>query len=61
MPFLSKLQVDAPGEEYPFSIPAIRALQRGLELHPKVTFLVANMTTPRLGWRSHVSPWVLTP
>jgi len=42
MPFLSKLQVDAPGEEYPFSIPAIRALQRGLELHPKVTFLVGE-------------------
>lgn len=42
MPFLSKLQVDAPGEEYPFSIPAIRALERGLELHPKVTFLVGE-------------------
>ncbi len=40
MPCRSKLQVDAPGEEYPFSIPAIRALERGLEIYPKVTFLV---------------------
>jgi predicted ATPase len=45
MPFLSRLQVDTPGEDYPFSIPAIRALERGLELHPKVTFLVGENGT----------------
>lgn len=42
MPFLSRLQVDASGEGYPFSIPAIQALKHGLELHPKVTFLVGE-------------------
>ena len=42
MPFLTRLQVDAPNDSYPFSIPAIRALERGLELHPKVPFLVGE-------------------
>jgi predicted ATPase len=45
MPFLSRLQVDAPDDAHPFSIPAIRALERGLELHPKVTFLVGENGT----------------
>lgn len=45
MPFLSRLQVDIPDDGYPFSIPAIRALERGLELHPKVTFLVGENGT----------------
>ena len=45
MPFLSKLQIAVSGGEYPFSIPAIRALERGLELHPKVTFLVGENGT----------------
>jgi predicted ATPase len=45
MPFLSKLQVDNPGRGYPFSIPAIKALARGLEPHPKVTFLVGENGT----------------
>jgi predicted ATPase len=45
MPFLTRLEVDAPNDEFPFSIPAIRALRNGLELHPKVTFLVGENGT----------------
>jgi len=45
MPFLSKLQVDTPSKDYPFSIPAIQALARGLVLHPKVTFLAGENGT----------------
>jgi len=45
MPFLSKLQVDTPSKDYPFSIPAIQALKRGLVLHPKVTFLAGENGT----------------
>jgi len=45
MPFLSSLQADAPDDEFPFTIPAIRALERGLKLHPKVTFLVGENGT----------------
>lgn len=42
MPFLTRLQLDPPEDGYPFDIPAIRALERGLEFHPKVTFLVGE-------------------
>lgn len=42
MPFLTKLSVDCLDEGYPFSIPAIRGLEGGIELHPKVTYLVGE-------------------
>lgn len=45
MPFLTRLQIDPADEGYPFDIPAIRALERGMELHPKVTFLVGENGT----------------
>lgn len=45
MPYLSRLQVGPSNGGYPFSIAAIRALEGGLELHPKVTFLVGENGT----------------
>ncbi len=45
MPFLTRLQLDRPGDGFPFNIPAVQALERGLELHPKVTFLVGENGT----------------
>jgi predicted ATPase len=42
MPYLTKLSVDGRNEGYPFSIPAIRGLEGGVELHPKVTYLVGE-------------------
>jgi len=43
MPFLDSLQVvDRDGDEFPFSIPAIQALEKRFEFHPKVTFLVGE-------------------
>lgn len=45
MPFLTRLQLDRPGDGFPFTIPAVRSLERGLELHPKVTFLVGENGT----------------
>ena len=36
------MEVNCPGEEFPFSIPAIRALEEGIEFHPKVTFFVGE-------------------
>jgi predicted ATPase len=34
------LEQDGPSEDYPFTIPAVRALTGGLQLDPAVTFLV---------------------
>lgn len=42
MPFLTKLSVDPRNSGYPFSIPAIRRLKDGIDLHPKVTYLVGE-------------------
>ena len=42
MPFLKNLSVDCREDGYPFSIPAIRGLEGGMELHPKVTYLVGE-------------------
>ena len=42
MPFLNNLSVDCREDGYPFSIPAIRGLEGGMELHPKVTYLVGE-------------------
>ncbi len=45
MPFLTSIELDRAGDGYPSDIPAIRALERGLEIHPKVTFLVGENGT----------------
>ena len=42
MSYLSSVRVACPDNEFPFSIPAIRDLEGGLALHPKVTFLVGE-------------------
>lgn len=42
MPFLKSLRVSCPDDEFPFSVPSIRALEEGIRLHPKVTFLVGE-------------------
>lgn len=42
MPYLTKLSVEVRNEGYPFSIPAISGLEDGIELHPKVTYLVGE-------------------
>jgi len=42
MSYLKSLQVSCPDDEFPFSVPAIRALEGGMKLHPKVTFLVGE-------------------
>jgi predicted ATPase len=42
MPYLTQLSVDSRDDVYPFSIPAIRGLADGIELHPKVTYLVGE-------------------
>lgn len=42
MPFLTNLSVECRDDGYPFSIPAIRALESGIALHPKVTYFVGE-------------------
>lgn len=44
MPFLKQVTHETPEDPsgHPFDLPAIRALADGLELHPKVTFLVGE-------------------
>jgi predicted ATPase len=44
MPFLQQISLDHPEDEtgHPFDLPAVAALRRGLELHPKVTFFVGE-------------------
>jgi predicted ATPase len=42
MPYLTQLSVDSRDDGYPFSIPAISGLQDGIDLHPKVTYLVGE-------------------
>jgi len=42
MPFIQSLEISCPHDNYPFSVPAIRAIDKPLKLHPKVTFLVGE-------------------
>lgn len=44
MPFIRSLAINCPNssDSFPFSIPAIRALETPLKLHPKVTFLAGE-------------------
>lgn len=45
MPFIQRISLDdLPDEEggHPFDLPAVAALRHGLDLHPKVTFLVGE-------------------
>jgi len=44
MPFIHSLEIDNPcsNNGFPFSVPAIKALDGPLKLHPKVTFLVGE-------------------
>lgn len=42
MPFIQSLEINCPHDNYPFSVPAIRAIDKPLKLHPKVTFLVGE-------------------
>jgi predicted ATPase len=48
-PFIRRIQFadDAPAAQsgYPWSLPAVRSLQQGLDLHPKVTYLVGENGT----------------